>query len=261
MNEQGKKQEPESRPKGTGAKTQAAIRVTDSWPRLRGEGPVAIPSFDAVAWQSLGARAEVVLLEAKQKYSDRPAEMCKHVIREMTPHVAAEVSAKRLTKNSAIWQMYTWAKEILKANTLVPLRWLAETPNPIVQKARDEFLFEEQIRPSAEWQVYVRAIADAGKESPDAPSLGSNQDEHDGTKRISPRSGIENPEVAKRRAIVRNNRALPAERLCQMLDDASVPLPCREVRGNNGTWAGMYRHDARIRRRIMVILSKDKKEP
>ncbi|SRR5579875_935267 len=248
--EEDQKDTPKSRPEGTGAKTPAAIRGTDSWPRLRDEEPVRIPSFDAVAWQSLAARAEVVLLGAKQRYSGsaaNPVEMCKHVIRGMTPHVAAAVSAGGLGGEAAIRQMYVWVKEILKANTLVPLRWLAETQNPIVQKARDEFLFEEQIRPSVEWHEFVRAIADAGSDH--RPAV-HTQVTGQRTRKVR------SSEVERRRGIVAGNLTRGPEDLCELFDQHGVSLP-RDWAGNVQNWRQALR-SRNYRQNVRQIISKDK---
>lgn len=70
--------------------------------------------------------------------------------------------------------------------------------------------------------------------------------------------------VAARRAVVQANADLRAPRMCAMLDDKEIPLPDREpwdsFRSHASPWAEAYRTGGKkFRRRIRVIISKDKK--
>jgi hypothetical protein len=63
------------------------------------------------------------------------------------------------------------------------------------------------------------------------------------------------PEVAKRRAIIRQNPGVPAQGLCTMFDNTHVPLP---KDWGVPTWTQAYK-DKTYRSRIHVIISKGKK--
>jgi hypothetical protein len=63
-----------------------------------------------------------------------------------------------------------------------------------------------------------------------------------------------NPDVAARRAIVARNPSLNAEKLCKQFDAGRVPLPFEGA----SSWVEA-RHDSTLRKKIDVILSKDRK--
>jgi hypothetical protein len=72
------------------------------------------------------------------------------------------------------------------------------------------------------------------------------------------------PAVAARRAVVQANADLRAPKMCAMLDDKEIPLPDREqwdsFRSHDNPWTEAYRTGGKkFRRRIRVIISKDKK--
>lgn len=66
------------------------------------------------------------------------------------------------------------------------------------------------------------------------------------------------PDVAKRRAIARNNSGVSAQGLCTLMDEAKIPVPKNWA--CYGSWTQANRQPE-YRRRIQVILSKDKKKP
>ena len=67
--------------------------------------------------------------------------------------------------------------------------------------------------------------------------------------------GNTSPEVAKRRAIVAKSFGLKAEKLCRQFDSHDVPLPFE----GGTSWTQAYRDDPKLRQKIHVILSKDRK--
>jgi hypothetical protein len=72
------------------------------------------------------------------------------------------------------------------------------------------------------------------------------------------------PAVAARRAVVRRNATLRTFQICEVLDDKEIGLPPQKewdsFREGEDPWATAYRQGGKkIRRRIRVIISKDKK--
>jgi len=65
------------------------------------------------------------------------------------------------------------------------------------------------------------------------------------------------PDVAKRRAIVRSNHSATAGELCQIFDRQSVPVPFKWKDAGFGDWTKAYKQPS-YRRRIDVMVSKDK---
>lgn len=72
------------------------------------------------------------------------------------------------------------------------------------------------------------------------------------------------PEVAARRAVVRRNATQRTFKICEVLDDKEIGLPLQKdwdsFREGEDPWATAYRQGGKkLRRRIRVIISKDKK--
>ncbi len=65
------------------------------------------------------------------------------------------------------------------------------------------------------------------------------------------------PEVAKRRSLVKSNPDVPAEEMCEIFDRQHVPLTI-EIGGIGGfrTWPEAYRHP-HYRKRIQVLITKE----
>lgn len=72
-----------------------------------------------------------------------------------------------------------------------------------------------------------------------------------------------NPDILKRRAIVRDNSEVPTPGICHLFDSYNVPLPSGPdwelYREQKPPWAKAYQKDRNLRKRIRVIISKDKK--
>lgn len=106
-----------------------------------------------------------------------------------------------------------------------------------------------------------QAHVELGKQSMDViPAAASHAD--NSRKRIDPRTrppklpGRCQPDVAKRRAIVRNNPAMPAQGLCALFDAGEIPL----TRGmaEAGTWIKAWRAPAH-KHSIDALISRDRK--
>jgi hypothetical protein len=67
------------------------------------------------------------------------------------------------------------------------------------------------------------------------------------------------PEVAKRRALVRSNRDLSTGELCEIFDRGKVPLPTKYVAAGHKSWQKAY-EDRNYRSKIQILVSKDKQE-
>jgi hypothetical protein len=72
------------------------------------------------------------------------------------------------------------------------------------------------------------------------------------------------PEIAKRRAIVKQNSKSETLGICWSLDNMNVPLPpgqeWENFRSHDTPWTAAYRRGGtKLRRRIRVIIAKDKK--
>jgi hypothetical protein len=65
------------------------------------------------------------------------------------------------------------------------------------------------------------------------------------------------PEVAKRRTLVRANPGGSAHEMCGILDRENVPLPSRWQGAGFSSWERTYK-DSNYRSRIHVLISKDK---
>lgn len=65
------------------------------------------------------------------------------------------------------------------------------------------------------------------------------------------------PEVAKREAIVRQNPKVPSQGICELFDEAHIPLPKGWLPQK---WSQAHKSE-KYRSRIQVIISKDKKKP
>ena len=69
----------------------------------------------------------------------------------------------------------------------------------------------------------------------------------------------EDPEVAKRRAIARQNKDLPADRLCGLFDESKVPLPLKwKQEFGVASWVAAYKNK-KLRLRIQPMISKDRR--
>jgi hypothetical protein len=66
-----------------------------------------------------------------------------------------------------------------------------------------------------------------------------------------------NPEVAKRRSLVKNNSGISAEEMCEIFDRGGVPLPEKWIASGYTKWSEAYK-DATYRGRIDSMISKDK---
>ncbi|HXZ10810.1 MAG TPA: hypothetical protein VEG64_00330 [Candidatus Sulfotelmatobacter sp.] len=66
------------------------------------------------------------------------------------------------------------------------------------------------------------------------------------------------PEVAKRRAIVRSNRDIDASDLCETLDRSSVRLPAKWQEAGFKSWRDAYK-EPKYRSRIDVLFAKDRR--
>jgi hypothetical protein len=64
------------------------------------------------------------------------------------------------------------------------------------------------------------------------------------------------PEVAKRRALVKSNAGVSVHELCQIFERENVPLPANWQAAGLKTWVEAYK---KYQRRIRVIVSKDRK--
>lgn len=175
MNEDNE-QKPESKPKRYLGKAPSPIKGVNGAasvdmpgldaPAVR-RGPVGIPDEYHFVSPELRAEVEAILCQAAKKFPNGKyaLKMCGYVIAEMTPHLVAAVGTGKVSKDSAVEQMRQLLRELLWHNSTVPLRWLAETPSPIVQKARDGYLFEERVRRSAGWLGMVQAVGGADKKT------------------------------------------------------------------------------------------------
>jgi hypothetical protein len=67
-----------------------------------------------------------------------------------------------------------------------------------------------------------------------------------------------NPEIAKRRAIVKQNPTLSAQGICHLFDEAHIPLT--KSMQEAGTWSKAYKSDIH-RHAIESLISRDKKAP
>jgi hypothetical protein len=73
----------------------------------------------------------------------------------------------------------------------------------------------------------------------------------------SRKSQVENPEVAKRRSIVKSNSTAKADDMCRIFDREKVPLPSKWQEAGFKSWADAYRR-SNYRSRIDVLVSKDR---
>jgi hypothetical protein len=72
-------------------------------------------------------------------------------------------------------------------------------------------------------------------------------------------SKVVDPELAKRRALVKNNPDATASELCEIFDRQRVPLPPKWQAAGVKSWAVGYRN-AQYRSRLDVMISKDRRE-
>ncbi len=68
----------------------------------------------------------------------------------------------------------------------------------------------------------------------------------------------ENPEVAKRRALVNSNPNISASEMCQIFDREKAPLPAKWQEAGFKSWSRIYRIPM-YRSKIAVLISKDKR--
>ncbi len=68
---------------------------------------------------------------------------------------------------------------------------------------------------------------------------------------------VADPEVAKRRALVKANGDVKASELCEIFDRTKVPLPSKWQAAGVQSWSQAYLN-AEYRKRIDVIISKDR---
>jgi hypothetical protein len=87
------------------------------------------------------------------------------------------------------------------------------------------------------------------RQSGDLPNL-EQKEKHGGPRR-------NDPEVAKRAALVRSNLSISAEEMCEIFDRQKVPLPVKYQAAGFGTWSQAYKNPA-YRSRIHTLISKDR---
>ena len=75
----------------------------------------------------------------------------------------------------------------------------------------------------------------------------------------TPTQRATDPEVEKRRALVRRNKWTQARELCDLFDRENVPLPARWEDTGTKSWKELYAKFPDYRRKIDVIVSKDRK--
>lgn len=103
----------------------------------------------------------------------------------------------------------------------------------------------------------LRMKRDAKRQEPRAPRRVPSDAESG--KLHTPRAGTNvNPEVAKRRTLVRSNPSIPAKEMCETFDRANVPLPPNWQGAGFQKWVRAY-GDPNYKTRIEVIISKDRK--
>jgi hypothetical protein len=68
---------------------------------------------------------------------------------------------------------------------------------------------------------------------------------------------VGDPEVAKRRSLVRANPDISAQEMCEIFDRQHVPLPSKWQAAGFSSWASAYKN-SNYRRRISVLISKDR---
>jgi hypothetical protein len=67
-----------------------------------------------------------------------------------------------------------------------------------------------------------------------------------------------NPEVAKRRALVKANPGIDAEEICEIFDREGVPLPSKWLEAGFKIWCVAYKRPG-YRAKIDVLISKDRR--
>jgi hypothetical protein len=65
------------------------------------------------------------------------------------------------------------------------------------------------------------------------------------------------PEVAKRRTLVRSNPKVPAKEMCEIFHREKVPLPEKWQEAGLKSWPQAYA-DSKYRKRVKVLISKDR---
>jgi hypothetical protein len=66
------------------------------------------------------------------------------------------------------------------------------------------------------------------------------------------------PEVAKRRALVRSNPGLSASEMCEIFDRERVPPPSKYVMAGFKSWLQAYK-DSNYKSKIQILVSKDRR--
>jgi hypothetical protein len=123
---------------------------------------------------------------------------------------------------------------------------------------------ERQFRQSPKWKKYenllLKVAATQQKEkaldtlaSRPVPNMGRR-------KPLASRAGANSdPEVAKRRALVRSNLSALANEICEIFDRERVPFPRRWSDAGFSSWSKAYKH-SNYRTRIDTLVSKDRRK-
>ena len=100
----------------------------------------------------------------------------------------------------------------------------------------------------------VKSPAKTNSEIAFAPEQNIKQEKS----RVSNAGANSDPEVAKRRALIKANPDVPAREMCEIFDREKVPLPLKWQAARIQSWSNAYK-DTNYRRRIQVIITKDKR--
>jgi hypothetical protein len=108
---------------------------------------------------------------------------------------------------------------------------------------------KRRLKVSPEWQKHQDLLMAASSSDSSAKSV-----ENKPARRKPER---DNPEVAKRAALVRTNPNIPAKDMCEIFDREGVPLSAKWLDARLKTWSEAYKNP-RYRSRIHTLISKDR---
>lgn len=208
----------------------------------------------------LWPQTNVILLEARKQFPQQThtLELCRHIIYEMTPLFCEAVKLGKM-KAGAVLREGCGGMEDLLHSLLVYNDSGIPTGFGLSNEA---FRLGTRVRESDEWLALAKAINSVGE---DRLRTGGNQTESsdaqnsEKTRQSTARKPEKDePEVAKRTTLVRNNPTAPARDMCEIFDRHNVQLPAKWKDAGFPTWSKAYIHPVH-RKRIDVMISKDKR--
>ena len=121
--------------------------------------------------------------------------------------------------------------------------------------------FQQEIEKTPQWRKFENILlklaeGSTGEKQAESSSVQNGDKSAQG---VGSKSARNDPEVAKRAALVKVNPGVPAEEMCEIFDRQHVPLPARWLASGFKTWREAYRNPS-YRDRIHTVISKDRRK-